>query len=144
MADRVFLYPSTDCSLTGLSSTQFFVKDILDTLGVGIQLIRHGKYKSAGEMYIRNDISEENRLQYETLLGSIWGSMTEAMAASRGLKAEDINAWVDGLDQSDEPLWVVTFLTWDAEYGYWTQRAYAYLTEDGEVILAELDLYSNG
>ena len=106
VADRVFLYPSTDCSLTGLSSTQFFVKDILDTLGVGIQLIRHGKYKSAGEMYIRNDISEENRLQYETLLGSIWGSMTEAMAASRGLKAEDINAWVDGLELSSAQSWV--------------------------------------
>ena len=56
----------------------------------------------------------------------------------------DVNAWVDALYQSDEPLWIVTFFGWDAEYGYWTQRAYAYITEDGEVILADLDLYSNG
>ena len=56
----------------------------------------------------------------------------------------DVNAWVDARYQSDEPLWIVTFFGWDAEYRYWAQRAYAYLTEDGELILAELDLYSNG
>ena len=55
-----------------------------------------------------------------------------------------VNAWVDAAYQSEEPLWVVTFLTWDAQFSYWTQRAYAYITEDGEVILADLDLYSNG
>lgn len=56
----------------------------------------------------------------------------------------DVNAWVDARYQSDEPLWIVTFFGWDAEHRYWAQRAYAYLTEDGEVILADLDLYSNG
>ena len=56
----------------------------------------------------------------------------------------DVNAWVDAQYQSDEPLWIVTFLGWDAEYRYWAQRAYVYMTEDGEVILADLDLYSNG
>ena len=56
----------------------------------------------------------------------------------------DVNAWVDALYQSNEPLWIVTFFGWDAEYRYWAQRAYAYLTEDGEVVLADLDLYSNG
>ena len=56
----------------------------------------------------------------------------------------DVNAWVDALYQSDEPLWIVVFLGWDAEYGYWAQRAYVYMTEDGEVVLADLDLYSNG
>jgi len=106
VADRVFLYPTTDCSLTGLSSTQFFVKDLLDSLGVDIQLIRHGKFKSAGEMYIRNDISDENRLQYETLLGSMWSSFTEDMAASRGLSADDINSWVDGLELSSAQSWL--------------------------------------
>lgn len=55
-----------------------------------------------------------------------------------------VNVWVDAAYQSDEPLWVVTLLTWDAEYHYWAQRAYAYVTEDGEVVLADLDLYSNG
>ena len=105
-ADRVFLHPQGGGSLTGMSSTQPFVKDLLDTLGVEVQLIRHGKFKSAGEMYIRNDISPENREQYETMLGSIWSTIAEEIAASRGIKAEDLNAWVDGLALSTAKTWV--------------------------------------
>ena len=96
-ADKVFMNPEGECSINGLSSTQFFVKDLLDTLGVDIQLIRHGKFKSAGEMYIRNDISPENRLQYEELLGSIWGSFLEEIASSRGISEKDLRSWIDGL-----------------------------------------------
>ena len=105
-ADRVFLHPQGGGSLTGMSSTQPFIKDLLDTLGVEVQLIRHGKFKSAGEMYIRNDISPENREQYETMLGSIWSTIAEDIAASRGIKAEDLNAWVDGLALSTAKSWV--------------------------------------
>ena len=105
-ADRVFLHPQGGGSLTGMSSTQPFVKDLLDTLGVEVQLIRHGKFKSAGEMYIRNDISPENREQYETMLGSIWSTIAEEIAASRGIKVEDLNAWVDNLALSTAKTWV--------------------------------------
>lgn len=99
-ADKVFMNPDGECGITGLSSTQFFVKDLLDTLGVDIQLIRHGKFKSAGEMYIRNDISPENRLQYKELLGSIWGSFIEEISSSRGISKDDIGSWIDGLELS--------------------------------------------
>lgn len=105
-ADRVFLHPQGGGSLTGMSSTQPFVKDLLDTLGVEVQLIRHGKFKSAGEMYIRNDISPENREQYETMLGSIWSTIAEEIAASRGIKVEDLNSWVDNLALSTAKTWV--------------------------------------
>ena len=105
-ADRVFLHPQGGGSLTGMSSTQPFVKDLLDTLGVEVQLIRHGKFKSAGEMYIRNDISPENREQYETMLGSIWSTIAEEIASSRGIKVEDLNAWVDNLALSTAKTWV--------------------------------------
>ncbi len=54
------------------------------------------------------------------------------------------NPSVDGLYQAEQPLWCVFFFAWDDTYGYWTQRASAYITEDGEVILAQLDLASNG
>lgn len=97
-ADKVFMNPDGDCDINGLSSTQFFVKDLLDTLGIDIQLIRHGKFKSAGEMYIRNDISPENRLQYKELLGSIWTSFLEEIASSRGIPDKDIISWIDGLE----------------------------------------------
>ena len=42
--------------------------DLLDSLGVEVQLIRHGKYKSAGEMYIRSSASPENREQYQRMI----------------------------------------------------------------------------
>ena len=105
VADRVFLYPKGSGTLNGLGSTQFFLKDALDTLGIDVQLIRHGKYKSAGEMYIRNDISPENREQYETMLNSIWGCMVEEMAASRGIDAETLKGWIDNLELSTANTW---------------------------------------
>lgn len=105
-ADRVFLHPQGGGSLNGLSSTQPFLKDLLDTLGVQVQLIRHGKFKSAGEMYIRNDISPENREQYETMLGSIWSTIAEEIAESRGISVEDLNAWVNGLELSTAQTWL--------------------------------------
>ena len=105
-ADRVFLNPKGGGALTGLASTQFFLKDLLDTLGVGVQLIRHGKFKSAGEMYIRNDISPENRLQYEELLGSVWNAMVADIAASRGTTPEAINAITDKLETGTAQAWL--------------------------------------
>jgi len=106
VADRVFINPKTEGCLTGLSSTQYFLKDLLDTLGVEVQLIRHGKFKSAGEMYIRNDISPENREQYEVMLKSLWDTMVEEMAASRGLSASELNAMADGLELGSAQSWV--------------------------------------
>ena len=54
------------------------------------------------------------------------------------------NPYVDGLYQAEQPLWCVFFFAWDDTYNCWNQRASAYLTEGGEVILAQLDLASNG
>ena len=105
-ADRIFLHPKGGGALTGLGTTQFFIKDLLDTLAIDIQLIRHGKFKSAGEMYIRNDISPENRQQYEELLGSIWGGMVDEMAGSRGKSSEEMMALVDGLKLSTAQTWI--------------------------------------
>ncbi|MBP5566305.1 MAG: signal peptide peptidase SppA [Bacteroidales bacterium] len=106
VADRVFLYPKGSGALTGLATTQFFLKDGLDALGVDVQLIRHGKYKSAGEMYIRNDISPENREQYEVLFNSLWNSMLAEIAESRGIKAEDLVGWIDNLELSTADTWL--------------------------------------
>ena len=55
-----------------------------------------------------------------------------------------VNGTVDGLYQREEPTWGVFFFAWDDTYGFYNQRASVYLTEDGEVILAQMDLSSNG
>ena len=100
VSDRIYMtsYEGGMTMLTGLSTQVIFLKDILDKLGVNVQLIRHGKYKSAGEMYIGNSISPENRKQNQELVNSIWNSWTSQMAASRGLSQERLNAMINGLE----------------------------------------------
>ena len=100
-SDLVVMNPSGDGTLSGMSSTLLFYKDILDTLGVKVQLIRHGKYKSAGEPYIRSDMSEAQKEQYEMMLGTIWNMMAEAIASSRDFTAEQFNEWIDNLSISN-------------------------------------------
>ena len=90
-ADRVFLHPQGGGSLNGLGSTQFF---------------RHGKFKSAGEMFIRNDISPENREQYETLLASTWTGMLEEISASRGISAAELQSWIETLAIGKASTWL--------------------------------------
>ncbi len=83
--------------LIGLSGQMTFVKDLLDKLGVHVQLIRHGKYKSAGEMFIKSTASPENREQNQVMISSIWKVFSTAMAASRGLSVETLNELIDEL-----------------------------------------------
>ena len=83
--------------LIGLSTQLLFLKDILDKVGVNVQLIRHGKYKSAGEMYIRSSASQENLHQNQVLINSAWDAMSSVMAESRDLSVDRLNELIDGL-----------------------------------------------
>lgn len=82
----------------GISSQLIFLKDALDRLGVNVQLIRHGKYKSAGEMYIRNSSSKENMEQNEAMIGSIWESWATLIAQDRGISVETLNNMLNNLE----------------------------------------------
>lgn len=99
VADKVYMtsYHGGMSQVIGLSGRMLFLKDLLDKVGVNYQLIRHGKYKSAGEMYIKNAPSEENRLQNQVMVNSLWKSVSSAIAASRGLSEERLNGLVDSL-----------------------------------------------
>lgn len=83
--------------LIGISSQLIFLKDLLEKLGVHVQLIRHGKYKSAGEMFIRSAASEENLRQNWALVNSAWTSIASGIAESRDLPLARLNELVDGL-----------------------------------------------
>jgi protease-4 len=98
VADKVILDPAAESMITGVGTQMIFLKDVLDALGVDVQLIRHGKYKAAGEMYTRSEASPENRLQNEVLVGSIWKTISTQIAASRGCTPEQFNQWVENLD----------------------------------------------
>lgn len=99
VADKVYLgsYKGGTPSFLGLSSRLIFLKDLLDMVGVKVQLIRHGKYKSAGEMYIRNSASKENMQQNQEMIASVWSTLSAQIAASRDMSVEAVNAAIDGL-----------------------------------------------
>lgn len=97
VADKVIVNPYADIMISGLSSPMMFYKDLIDRLGLDIQLIRHGKFKSAGESFIRNDISPENRRQTEEMLLSVWDALADAICSSRDFSKSDLNGWIDNL-----------------------------------------------
>ena len=104
VADKVILNAYGDVSLTGMSAQLLYYKDLIDKLGIDVQLIRHGKYKSAGEPYIKSEMSKENKEQYEVLLGTVWGAMAEDIAASRDFTVEQLNEWIDNLEISSNTI----------------------------------------
>ena len=98
VADKIILDPASESMITGVGSQMIFLKDLLDALGVDVQLIRHGKYKSAGEMFVRSSASPENRLQNEAMINSLWNTMSSQIAASRGFSQDEFNRWVENLE----------------------------------------------
>ncbi len=100
VSDKIYMtsYEGGMSMFNGLSSQMIFLKDILDRLGVNVQLIRHGKYKSAGEMYIRNSASKENLEQNEAMINSVWDSWAKEIASSREISVEDLNVMINNLE----------------------------------------------
>lgn len=99
VADKVYMtsYPGATTMFQGVSSQLIFLKDILDKLGIRMQLIRHGKFKAAGEMFIRNSASEENIEQNQVLIDAIWNAYSSEIAESRGITVKNINDAIDQL-----------------------------------------------
>ena len=99
VADKIYMtsYHGGMAQVVGLSGRMMYLKDILDKVGVNVQLIRHGKYKSAGETYIRSTPSAENIEQNQVMVNSVWKTLSGAIAESRGISEEQLNALVDNL-----------------------------------------------
>ena len=83
--------------MLGISGRMMFLKDLLDKLGVSYQLIRHGKYKSAGETYIKNAPSPENMEQNQVMIDSMWETVAAETAESRGVSIDSLNYFIDHL-----------------------------------------------
>ena len=99
VADAIYVTSYQGCTpmMTGISSQQIFLKDLLDRLGIKVQLIRHGKYKSAGERYVRSSSSEENRRQTQAFVDAIWEAISGEIAQSRGITTDELNSLIDNL-----------------------------------------------
>ncbi|MBS1572775.1 MAG: signal peptide peptidase SppA [Bacteroidetes bacterium] len=97
VADQYFLNPSGGIELKGLSTEVVFLKDFTKKYGIGMEVIRHGKFKAAVEPFLRNDISPENKEQLSTLLNDIWDNTSMNIAKSRKISNESFKTAVDSL-----------------------------------------------
>jgi protease-4 len=97
IANTVYLNPVGDMDFKGLSSEVMFFKDLQEKSGVKMEVIRHGKYKSAVEPFLENKMSDANRQQITALLNSIWISVTNDISKSRNISVAKLNQIANGL-----------------------------------------------
>lgn len=83
VADEIFLNPGGAVAIKGLGGMTLFYKGLLDKLGVDVQVIKVGTYKSAVEPFIHTQMSEPARAQLDTLYGNMWAYMTDRICADR-------------------------------------------------------------
>ena len=98
VADKIYLNPYGSASLTGLSAEVMFYKNLLEKLGIEMQVIRHGKFKSAVEPFMLDKMSNENREQYMTFINSIWGHWLNEICLARQFNVEKLNKLIDNLE----------------------------------------------
>lgn len=94
-ASEIVLDPYGAILMPGLAAQPLFYAGTFDKLGIGVQVTRVGKYKSAIEPFTRKDMSPESRAQTKKLLDDVWQNLTATMEESRGLTRGSLQAIVD-------------------------------------------------
>ena len=97
VADEVYLSPIAGFDFKGLYYSIPFFKDFFDKYNIEMQVIRHGKYKSAVEPYISNKMSEANREQISAYVNATWNNILQPISVSRNISVEDLNKYADEL-----------------------------------------------
>jgi len=95
VADKVLINPQGMLELKGLSAQTMFLKNTLDKLGVEMQIVKVGTFKSAVEPYINTKMSDANKLQVNVYMNSIWNTILKDVSASRKIPFEKLNMYAD-------------------------------------------------
>ncbi|HOZ76018.1 MAG TPA: signal peptide peptidase SppA [Flavobacterium sp.] len=96
VASNIYLNPVGELEFKGLSTELMFFKDFQDKYGVKMEIIRHGKYKSAVEPFLENEMSPANREQIGTLLQSVWNAVASDISKSRQIPVARLNEIANG------------------------------------------------
>ena len=89
VATELSMAPLGAAVFNGLSAETPFISGTLDQLGIGIQVVRRGDYKAAGEALVRSDYSDENREQLQAYLTDLWSEIVETVSEHRPLSSQD-------------------------------------------------------
>lgn len=95
VADKVIVNPQGSIGWHGLASQPIFFKDLLDKIGVDVQVFKVGTYKSAVEPFIATEMSPANREQVTVFMESIWNNILNDVSASRQISPDSLNAYAD-------------------------------------------------
>ena len=102
VADSVLLNPEGNVDFGGMASQIMFYKDVMEKIGVKMQVFKVGTYKSAVEPFICTEMSPANREQVTSYLFSIWTNMLKDVAASRNMEMGKLNSLADSLTMISE------------------------------------------
>jgi protease IV len=97
VANSIYINPVGEMDFKGLSTEVMFFKDLQEKSGIKMEVIRHGKYKSAVEPFLDNKMSEANREQITALLNSVWNSVATDISKSRNIPLPKLNEIASGL-----------------------------------------------
>lgn len=100
-ADAIWLNPASMMDFKGLAAEVTFYHKALEKLGVEVQVVRHGKFKGAVEPYILDKLSDENRLQINAYVGSVWKNVVKTVSETRGVSEEHVMQLADSLGGYD-------------------------------------------
>ena len=95
-ADRIWLPESGTLSLLGLHTERFYFRDLLDRIGARPEVVHVGRYKSAGDSYSRDSMSDEEREQLESWQQDVFDELVEAVSRGRDLSHDRVRAVIDG------------------------------------------------
>ncbi len=98
VADSIFVNPETPLMLMGMGGTSFFYKDMLDKIGIKVDIVKVGKYKSAVEPFTQTEMSDANREQIEVYLRSLWGTILEGISDTRSVSIDSLNFLANHLE----------------------------------------------
>lgn len=104
-ADKVLMNPKGSLEWRGIASNPIFYKDLLDKIGVEMQIFKVGTYKSAVEPFIATEMSPANREQVTAYINSVWSTVTQAVSESRHISVDKLNQYADNMimfDPSEE------------------------------------------
>ena len=95
VADKILLNPQGMLELKGLSAQTMFFKKTLDKLGIEMQIVKVGTFKSAVEPLVNTKMSDANRLQVSVFMNSIWNTILKDISVSRKIPFEKLNVYAD-------------------------------------------------
>jgi len=96
-ADEIYINPVGVLDFKGLATEVLFYKELQEKSGIKMEVIRHGKYKSAVEPFLSDTMSEENRTQIKELITSIWNVIVDDISESRNITPSNLNIIADTL-----------------------------------------------